>query len=83
VGAASDIEYEQTTISVSPSATLIGFTDGLVERRGESLDVGLERLRASASTKLPLEQLVAKILGDLASDDTHDDTAILAVKWQN
>jgi hypothetical protein len=59
VGAARDIEYEETTISVGPAATLMAFTDGLVERRGESLDVGLERLRAAASaTRLPLDRLV-------------------------
>jgi serine phosphatase RsbU (regulator of sigma subunit) len=84
VGAASNVEYEETTIPIAAVATLMAFTDGLVERRGESLDVGLERLRSSAAAApLPLEQLVAKVLDDLASDDAHDDTAILAVRWQN
>jgi anti-sigma regulatory factor (Ser/Thr protein kinase) len=34
--------------TLSEGSTLILYTDGLVERRGESLDVGLERLRAAA-----------------------------------
>jgi serine phosphatase RsbU (regulator of sigma subunit) len=84
VGATSAGTYEETTISIERSATLIGFTDGLVERRSESLDAGLERLRrASASSALPLEQLVTRILDNLASDDAHDDTAILAIRWQS
>ena len=33
--------YEETT---GPSSTVVLYTDGLVERRGESLDVGLDRL---------------------------------------
>jgi serine phosphatase RsbU (regulator of sigma subunit) len=83
VGATSAAAYDETTISVPSPATLIGFTDGLVERRGETLDVGLERLRTAAAGALELEQLVARILDDLASEDAHDDTAILAIRWQN
>jgi hypothetical protein len=35
----------ETTITVPVGATVLAFTDGLVERRGESLDVGLARLK--------------------------------------
>jgi serine phosphatase RsbU (regulator of sigma subunit) len=83
-GATSNAKYEQTMVSVSRKATLIGFTDGLVERRGESLDAGLERLRAAASAvSLPLDQLVTKLLEELSHDDGRDDTAILAVRWRD
>src|SRR5205807_3305948 len=42
-------DYRQATTTVAPRATLIAFTDGLVERRSEVLDVGLARLKDLAS----------------------------------
>ena len=39
--------YEQQTVELAPGSTVVLFSDGLVERRDESLTVGLERLRAS------------------------------------
>ncbi len=84
IGATADSEYGQATIPIAPGATFVAFTDGLVERRGEPLDVGLERLRAAATAReLPLEQLVSYVLEELAYEGGHDDTAILAVRWQN
>jgi serine phosphatase RsbU (regulator of sigma subunit) len=63
---------------------LVAFTDGLVERRGEVLDVGLERLRDLATRQqLPLDDLLVKLARELASDDHHDDTAIVGIQWQN
>ena len=34
--------YRETTFTVRPHSTLVAFTDGLVERRGEMLDAGLD-----------------------------------------
>src|SRR5439155_22111324 len=45
IGTGRDSDYDEATVSVPPKATLVAFTDGLVERRGEVLDVGLARLR--------------------------------------
>jgi GAF domain-containing protein len=39
----------QAEIAVPPDAVLVWYTDGLVERRGEVLDRGLERLAACAA----------------------------------
>ncbi len=41
--------YEETTIPLVPGATVLLYTDGLVERPGESLDEGLEWLRDFAT----------------------------------
>ena len=66
---------------ISYCATLLAFTDGLVERRGETIDVGLERLRSRASQNhVPLEQLLANVLED-RRDDAPDDTAIAGIRW--
>ena len=40
--------YETFEEPIDPSSTVVLYTDGLVERRGESLDVGLERLAEAA-----------------------------------
>ena len=83
IGVRHDSPYEEKTVSVQPQTTLVAFTDGLVERRGEVLDVGLARLRDAATThSLALSELLAKLIRDLASDDHHDDTAIVGIRWQ-
>jgi serine phosphatase RsbU (regulator of sigma subunit) len=74
--------YPEVTVSAPAKATLIAFTDGLVERRGEMLDAGLERLRAAATARsLGLDELVAALGRDLASEGPQDDTAILGIRW--
>jgi serine phosphatase RsbU (regulator of sigma subunit) len=84
IGATRGTDYHETTVSVPPEATLVAFTDGLVERRGEVLDVGLARLRDLATRqRLALDALLDKLARDLASDERHDDTAIVGIQWQN
>jgi serine phosphatase RsbU (regulator of sigma subunit) len=76
--------FHELTAAVSPGAALVAFTDGLVERRGEVLDVGLERLRTAASgTETPIEDLLARLAHELAREDHHDDTAMVGVQWKS
>jgi serine phosphatase RsbU (regulator of sigma subunit) len=76
--------YGEATISVNPDTTLIAFTDGLVERRGEIIDTGLARLRDAAGARgLALSELLQALARELSSDDHHDDTAIVGVRWQS
>jgi serine phosphatase RsbU (regulator of sigma subunit) len=76
-------EYRETVASLPPSATLIAFTDGLVERRGEIIDAGLDRLRSlAAATKLPLGELIATLARELTCGEQRDDTAIVGVSWR-
>ena len=46
--------YESVTIPIAPNSTLIAYTDGLVERRNEVLNVGMERLRTAAFGRSPV-----------------------------
>ncbi len=75
--------YEARTIPITPSSTLIAYTDGLIERRGEGIDSGMERLRKAASQDAPsVDDLVANIVSHaLAGRVSDDDTAILAIRW--
>jgi anti-sigma regulatory factor (Ser/Thr protein kinase) len=64
-----------------PGSTLILFTDGLVERRGESIDAGLDLLRERAATNgQSLEGLCDGLLAQMVGDEVGDDIAILAIR---
>jgi len=43
-----DLRYQDLHRTIDEHSTLILYTDGLVERRGESLDAGLDRLARAA-----------------------------------
>jgi serine phosphatase RsbU (regulator of sigma subunit) len=82
IGVPPSSPYREASVPVPPNATLVAFTDGLVERRGEVLDVGLARLRDVATRqRLALQDLLAKLARDLAAEDHHDDTAIVGIRW--
>ncbi len=84
IGVARNSPYEEVTVTVAPSTTLIAFTDGLVERRGEIIDTGLARLRTAATGRqLPLDDLLTMLAHGLASEGHHDDTAIVGIRWQS
>jgi serine phosphatase RsbU (regulator of sigma subunit) len=75
--------YKGITVTTAPGSTLIAFTDGLIERREEHLDVGLQRLDEAIRRHgdESLDDLVSNIISDLVGDASEDDVAILAVRW--
>lgn len=85
IGVRAGEPYAATTIRVPPRTTLLAYTDGLIERRGESLDIGLRQLRSCAlGSSGRLEDVLSTIVAELApagSDCFDDDTAILGVRW--
>jgi serine phosphatase RsbU (regulator of sigma subunit) len=74
--------YKQVEVTLAATGTFLAFTDGLVERRGESLDRGFDRLlNWLPPPDTPLSVLVST-LADSAVDTGHDDDlAILGVRW--
>jgi hypothetical protein len=82
IGVDTDCSYTASSFTVPDGACLLGFTDGLIERHGESLDEGLERLRQAAmQASGDLEQMMAQILEQSRGPDSVDDTAIAGVQW--
>jgi len=67
-----------------PAGALVCFyTDGLIERRGISLDVGLKRL-CEAVVAGPVESVCTTIMGRLVGDDPpDDDIAVLVLRRQD
>jgi hypothetical protein len=83
IGVAPIAEPRAVTYEVPPNSTLIAFTDGLVERRGESIDEGLQRLRDAAGSESPeLADVVDTLTTGLITDSAPDDTIVLAIRWQ-
>ena len=68
-----------TTLPFAPGDMLVCYTDGLVERRGELIDEGLERLRV-AVTSGPAEDVCATLMSSLGLEQRTDDVALLAMR---
>jgi serine phosphatase RsbU (regulator of sigma subunit) len=84
IGVESDVIYTSRTLTAPAHATFLAFTDGLVERRGEQLDDGLDRLRATANAPVEpgeLQDLLDRLLGELRPGSQSDDTAIIGLRW--
>ena len=73
--------YEQASIELPAGATLLLYTDGLVERPGEVLDEGLGRLAATlAAAASEPERLCDEVLARLVPGGAAaDDVALLAL----
>jgi serine phosphatase RsbU (regulator of sigma subunit) len=73
-------DYPETVVDVPAGATLVLFTDGLVENRHESLTEGLERLRGVLrEVQLPPDRVCDHILAELGRAAGGDDDVALLV----
>src|SRR4051794_26346067 len=73
-----DRPYSDADALLGPGSTVILCTDGLIERRHESLEVGLQRLLEACSMDGRPEELADGILQRLMDDEGHgDDVALL------
>jgi PAS domain S-box-containing protein len=73
--------YPELEVDVPPGATLLFYTDGLVEQRGSDLGTGLEALRlALVDLQLPPEAVADHVLEVLGrSEGAADDVALLVL----
>jgi serine phosphatase RsbU (regulator of sigma subunit) len=82
IGVTRSAHYEPATVVVPPRATFLAFTDGLCERRGETVDAGLERLRLAAEgDESDIDSLLDHLITAQADGTGHDDIALLGVQW--
>ena len=90
IGTADDPQRRSATILIPPGALLCCFTDGLVERRGQVLDQGMDRLAAvlakviaagpDGMTKPIEEDACAEIMRALVGNTpAQDDIAVLVL----
>jgi serine phosphatase RsbU (regulator of sigma subunit) len=80
LGVASGRERKAVEVTLPRGGALVLYTDGLIERRGEIIDLGLSRLQGSVSASNP-ETVCRDVLRDLVgSASPGDDIAIVAIQ---
>jgi serine phosphatase RsbU (regulator of sigma subunit) len=81
VGVRRGADYVEAVHPLPATGTLFFYTDGLIERRGEMLTEGLERLARRAHPNESLERALDCILDEAIPHGSVDDTALLGVRW--
>jgi serine phosphatase RsbU (regulator of sigma subunit) len=83
VGVDAPAPSRAADFALPAAGTMLVFTDGLVERRGEVIDTGLDRLSAATAglDGQPLPQALDDLMRALAVDGARDDTVLLGMRW--
>jgi anti-anti-sigma factor len=83
LGVGGRAPYVEASTTLAPGSSVVLYTDGLVERRGEHLDTGLDRLSTAASRLAALgPDAMASAVSEAMLDGTGpaDDVALLVVR---
>ena len=82
LGIDPDLPRSDEETELEDGCTVLLFTDGLVERRGQDLDEGLARLREVVAelAGADLDELCDGILDRLLPPEPEDDVALVAVR---
>ncbi|AHH97978.1 SpoIIE family protein phosphatase [Kutzneria albida] len=83
LGLGAELPLTEERREIAPGDTVLLYTDGLVERRGEDLDLGLDRLVANARelAGLPAEQVASDLVThQLADQGPNDDVALVVAR---
>jgi serine phosphatase RsbU (regulator of sigma subunit) len=74
-------ERAESTLDVDPGSVVLLYTDGLIERRGSTLDDGLDRLRRGLHELAgrPLDELCDALLERMLQGTPEDDVALVAL----
>jgi serine phosphatase RsbU (regulator of sigma subunit) len=80
LGIGAGVRHAPTKLSLPLGGALVLYTDGLVERRGEDLDVGLARLRATVTADHP-QAICRTVMHEMiGSRSPEDDVAMVALR---
>jgi anti-sigma regulatory factor (Ser/Thr protein kinase) len=80
LGATAAATYRSERLAFPPRAMVVLYTDGLVERRGTSIDDGLEELRALVSDCEDVEGLCSLVAARMVPKAPLDDVAVVAAR---
>jgi serine phosphatase RsbU (regulator of sigma subunit) len=82
LGVAPDSRREDHAVVLDRGATVLLYTDGLVERRDRDIDAGTDELVKVLAEcgHLPLSDLCDQVLEQMFLPDAEDDVALLAVR---
>jgi serine phosphatase RsbU (regulator of sigma subunit) len=77
---AGDRGYEAASQQLDPGDVLLLYSDGLVERRHQSLDDGLAAMVAAAGGAADPDAVIGAVLGAMGNTATDDDTCLVALQ---
>lgn len=82
LGAVRDAVYDEATVPMTVGDLLLLYTDGLVERRGRSIDEGLAQVMQTVAEAIATDpgQPLARLLGLLRQANPDDDTCVVAAR---
>ncbi|QXG78063.1 SpoIIE family protein phosphatase [Modestobacter sp. L9-4] len=82
LGVEPSARRQDHVLTVSRGATVLLYTDGLVERRDQLFDTGVDQLREELGTlwELPVHEVADQLLARLVPDRAEDDVALVAVR---
>ncbi|MEU4096333.1 SpoIIE family protein phosphatase [Streptomyces sp. NPDC026673] len=82
LGTGTDRPRHDAVVTLPPQATLVLYTDGLVESARHPIDDGLDRLRRHAASlaRRPLDSFSDLLLDQVRPQDNDDDVAFLALR---
>jgi serine phosphatase RsbU (regulator of sigma subunit) len=82
LGAPGRRPYTEGTVDIAPGATLLLYTDGLVERRDATFDAGLSRLVEALAelAERPIGELCDALLQRMLPATPQDDVALVALR---
>jgi serine phosphatase RsbU (regulator of sigma subunit) len=84
IGIAVPALSRPATVKIPVAGMLIAYTDGLIERRNEGLDTGMNRLAAAAvRDSSSFEELLDGVVAELTGDSPNDDIALIGLRWLN
>jgi phosphoserine phosphatase RsbU/P len=76
----TDIDPDSITLPLPPGSLFLAYSDGLIERRSESLDVGIARLEAVVTADEP-ELVCRQVMHHLVGhEEPNDDIVVIAVR---
>lgn len=82
IGVQPGAPRQVTTVPILPGTLLCFYTDGLIERPGEIIDDGMERLRRAVVAQAP-EMACSVVMGALVGNEpARDDIALLMIRFQ-
>ena len=81
LGAFVPTARNEATLALEPGSLVVLYTDGLIERRRQSIDLGLHRLRTSLLDRFDQStaDIVEGIISDLTADQPAEDDIAVAV----
>ena len=84
LGLAADRRRPEAEVDLPPGSSLVLYTDGLIERRRESLEVGIARLAGAVQWHRHLgpDELADRLLSGLVPSSGHGDDIALVVHRQ-